>query len=150
PGEKVLAVSIGSFGERFGTIASRFGADVTWLRFEWGTAADPDQIAKALDADSGISTVLITHNETSTGITNPLREIAPVVKQRGKTIVVDGVSSVGSIALPVDEWQLDVVVTGSQKGWMVPPGMAMVAVRPEAWPVIEAAKLPRFYWDFRW
>jgi aspartate aminotransferase-like enzyme len=150
PGQPVLAVSVGAFGEHLGTIAERFGADVRWLRFAWGQAADPAAVAAALDADPAISAVLVTHNETSTGVANPLAQLAEVVKGRGKTLVVDGVSSVSSMPVLMDAWGCDVVVSASQKGWMVPPGVAMVAVRRDAWPIVEAAAMPRYYWDLRW
>jgi aspartate aminotransferase-like enzyme len=148
PGDKVLAVSIGVFGDRFATIAKQFGADVTPLSFEWGTAADPDEVAKALKAEPAIKTVLVTHNETSTGVTNDLKAISTVVKEADKLLVVDAISSLGSIDLPVDDWNIDIAITGSQKGWMVPPGMAMVSVSQRGWQAFAEAKMPRFYWDF--
>jgi aspartate aminotransferase-like enzyme len=148
PGDRVLSVSIGVFGERFAAIAKQFGAEVTPLNFEWGKAADPDAIRKALKSDPKITTVLVTHNETSTGVTNDLAAISSVVKEAGKLLLVDAISSLGSIDLPVDKWHCDVTVTGSQKGWMVPPGLAMVSVSPEAWQANQKAKMPRFYWDF--
>jgi aspartate aminotransferase-like enzyme len=148
PGDKVLSVSIGVFGERFATIAQQFGADVVPLKFEWGKAADADAVGKALEAEPKIKAVLVTHNETSTGVTNDLGAISSVVKQFDKLLLVDAISSLGSINLPVDDWHCDIVVTGSQKGWMVPPGLAMVSVSEKAWQAHASAKMPRFYWDF--
>jgi len=148
PGDKVLSVSIGVFGDRFAAIAKEFGAEVIPLKFEWGKAADPDAVRKALKADPEIKTVLVTHNETSTGVTNDLAAISSVVKEAGKLLVVDAISSLGSIDLPVDKWHCDVTVTGSQKGWMVPPGLTMVSVSQEGWQANQKAKMPRFYWDF--
>ena len=148
PGDKVLSVSIGVFGERFATIAEQFGAEVTPLRFEWGKAADVDAVRQALKAEPKIKAVLVTHNETSTGVTNDLALINSAVKEFDKLLLVDAISSLGSINLPVDEWHCDVVVTGSQKGWMIPPGLAMVSVSQEAWQAHSNAKMPRFYWDF--
>jgi aspartate aminotransferase-like enzyme len=148
PGDKVLSVSIGVFGDRFATIAKHFGADVTNLNFEWGQAADPDAIRKALNADPKIKTVLVTHNETSTGVTNDLKVISAVVKEFDKLLVVDAISSLGSIEMPVDDWNIDVAITGSQKGWMVPPGLAMVSVSEKAWKAHAESKIPSFYWDF--
>ncbi|MBI4283275.1 MAG: alanine--glyoxylate aminotransferase family protein [Chloroflexi bacterium] len=147
PGDKVLAVSVGSFGERFITIAQRFGAEVIPLRFEWGKAADPDAIRQALHAEAKIKAVLVTHNETSTGITNDLARISSVVKEFDKLLLVDAISSLGSIDLPVDDWHCDVAISASQKGWMVPPGLAMLSVSQEAWQAQANAKMPRFYWD---
>jgi aspartate aminotransferase-like enzyme len=147
-GDKVLSVSVGVFGERFSAIAQQFGAEVIPLRFEWGKAADIDAVRRALKAEPKIKAVLVTHNETSTGVTNDLEAISSVVKEFDKLLLVDAISSLGSIDLPVDDWHCDVVVTGSQKGWMVPPGLAMVSVSQEAWQAHAKAKMPRFYWDF--
>ncbi len=148
PGDKVLSVSIGVFGERFATIAQQFGAEIIPLRFEWGKAADADAVRQALQAEPKIKAVLVTHNETSTGVTNDLASISSVIKEFDKLLLVDAISSLGSINLPVDDWHLDVAVTGSQKGWMTPPGLAMVSVSQEAWQAHSKAKMPRFYWDF--
>jgi len=148
PGDRVLSVSIGAFGDRFATIAERFGADVTRLSFEWGQAADLDVIKRSLDSDASIKAVLVTHNETSTGVTNDLAAISSLVKSYDKLIIVDGISSVGCIEMCFDDWGCDVVVTGSQKGFMVPPSLAMVAVSERAWKAHAEAKMPRFYWDF--
>ena len=148
PGDKVLSVAIGVFGERFATIAQQFGAEVIPLQFEWGKAADIDPIRRALKAEPEIKAVLVTHNETSTGVTNDLAQISAVVKEFDKLLLVDAISSLSSINLPVDDWHCDVVVTGSQKGWMVPPGLAMVSVSEDAWRAHKKAEMPRFYWDF--
>jgi len=148
PGDKVLSVSIGVFGERFASIARQFGAEVIPLRFEWGKPADADTIRKALQDTPDIKAVLVTHNETSTGVTNDLASISSVVKEFDKLLLVDAISSLGSINLPVDEWHCDVTVTGSQKGWMVPPGLTMVSVSPRAWEAHSKAGIPHFYWDF--
>lgn len=148
PGDKVLSVSIGVFGDRFAAIAKHFGADVINLNFEWGKAADPDVVRKALQAEPKIKTVLITHNETSTGVTNDLKALSAVVKEFDKLLVVDAISSLGSIELPVDDWNIDIAITGSQKGWMVPPGLAMVSVSEKGWKACAESKIPSFYWDF--
>ena len=148
PGDKVLSVSIGVFGERFAAIAEQFGAEVIPLRFEWGKAADVDTIRQALQAEPKIKAVLVTHNETSTGVTNDLASISSAVKEFGKLLLVDAISSMSSINLPVDDWHCDVTVTGSQKGWMVPPGLVMVSLSQEGWQAQAKAKMPRFYWDF--
>ena len=147
PGDKVLAVTVGVFGDRFARIAEVYGANVTRLSFKWGTAADPEEIRKALQKDPGIKAVIVTHNETSTGVTNDLKSIAAVVREFDKLLLVDAISSIGSIDLPVDKWQCDVVVTGSQKGWMVPPGLAMISFNQKAWQANAEAKMPRVYWD---
>ena len=147
PGDRVLGVCNGFFGERFADVADIFGAKTTRLRFEWGKAADPDAIGKALAADPSIKAVLVTHNETSTGVTCDLAAISRVVKGAGKLLLVDAISSIGSIDLPVDKWRCDVVVTGSQKGFMVPPGLAFISFSEEAWRANKEAKMPRNYWD---
>ena len=148
PGDKVLSVSIGVFGDRFASIAKQFGAEVIPLNFEWGKAADVDEIRKTLNNKPDVKAVLVTHNETSTGVTNDLEQISTVVKEFDKLLLVDAISSLGSIKLPVDEWHCDVIITGSQKGWMVPPGLAMVAISEKAWQANANARIPRFYWDF--
>lgn len=148
PGDKVLNVANGVFGDRFGSIAETFGAQVTRLRFEWGVVVDPEAVRRALQSDPGIKAVLVTHNETSTGVTNDLATISKIVKGAGKLLIVDAISSIGSIELPMDAWGCDVVVTGSQKGWMVPPGLAFVGLNQQAWEAHAKAKMPRFYWDF--
>jgi len=153
PGDKVLSVSIGSFGERFAAIADTYGAEVIPLQYEWGQAARADDVRQALAEQPDVTAVLVTHNETSTGVTNPLEEIARVVRDAdpstgsGRTLLVDAVSSLGAIPLETDGWGLDVVVTGSQKGWMVPPGLAFVSMSERAWRAYENAKMPRFYLD---
>src|SRR3990170_3642906 len=147
PGDKVLVVSIGAFGDRFAAIADTYGAEVTSLPYEWGQAADPEDVRKALADDPQLKAVLVTHNETSTGVTNPLQEIARVVRDADRLLLVDAVSSLGAIRLDTDAWGLDVVVTGSQKGWMVPPGLAFVSMSERAWKAYENASMPRFYFD---
>jgi aspartate aminotransferase-like enzyme len=148
PGDKVLSASNGVFGNRFADIAEGYGADVTRLKFDWGKPVDPDAVRKALKADSKIKAVLVTQNETSTGVTSDLQAIAAVINEFDKLILVDAISSLGCIDLKTDAWKCDVVVTGSQKGWMVPPGLAMVSVSEKAWKAHAQAKMPRFYWDF--
>ena len=148
PGDKILAVSCGVFGDRFTDIAEQYGANVKRLSFEWGKPADPQTIDKALIAESDIKAVLVTHNETSTGITNDIAEISYVVKKSDRLLLVDAVSSLGCIDLPVDDWHCDVVITGAQKGWMAPPGLAMVSMSEKAWQAYTNAKMPRYYLDF--
>ena len=129
PGDSVLSISVGVFGDRFSQIAHMYGADVTDLKIEAGKAVDPEQIRQELNANPKISTVIITHNETSTGITNDLQSIAQVEKREfDKLLLVDSVSGMGSIPCPVDNWNLDVVASGSQKGWMAPPGLSLIHI----------------------
>ena len=148
PGQKVLAVSIGEFGDRFTEIAHSFGAEVTRMRFESGDHADPQKIREALQADRDIRVLMITHNETSTGVTNDMRAIGALAKEMDVLLLVDSVSGIGSLPYPIDTWGGDVVCTGSQKGWMAPPGLAMVSVSDRAWDASRSAKMPRVYWDY--
>lgn len=149
PGDRILAVCNGYFGERFADMAEAFGGQVRRLRFPWGAPANPQDIRTALEEDRSIKIILLTHNETSTGITNDLQTIGALSHQFGKLLLVDAVSSLGAIPLFTDDWHCDVVVTGSQKSWMVPPGLAMVGVSEQAWKAVGQAKTPRYYWDFR-
>lgn len=148
PGDKVLAVSAGSFGDRYADALDAYGAAVQRITFEWGEPIDPDAIRQGLRADPEIKAVAVTHNETSTGVTHDLESIARVVKgEFGKLLLVDAVSSLGCLPLPVDGWDCDVVATGSQKGFMIPPGLAFISFSDTAWAAQESAALPRFYFD---
>jgi aspartate aminotransferase-like enzyme len=148
PGDKVLNVSIGVFGERFGKIAEVFGAQVVTLSFPQGTAVEIDKLRDALKDNPGLKAVLVTHNETSTGVTNDLEGIAKIVKEESDALLlVDGISSVCSIPLSADAWGCDVVATASQKGWMLPPGLAFISFNSRAWEAHAGAKMPRFYFD---
>lgn len=149
PGDEVLAVSIGYFGDRFATIAETFGAQVYRLSFELGEAASPEALRAALREHPGVKAVLITHNETSTGVTNDLEGLAAVVREAGPLVLVDAISSLASIPVSMDAWGLDVVLSGSQKGWMVPPGLAFVGMSQRAWEANRTATMPRFYFDLR-
>ncbi|HEX6492341.1 MAG TPA: alanine--glyoxylate aminotransferase family protein [Candidatus Dormibacteraeota bacterium] len=148
PGEAGLFCSIGSFGDRWADIAAAYGVDAVRLEVPWGEALDPEDVDRVLAEHPEIDKVCVTHNETSTGVVNDMRAIAAVVKGRGKLIAVDSVSGAGIMPLPVDELGLDVVVTASQKGWMAPPGLAMIAVNQAGYAAAAAARCPRFYWDF--
>ena len=153
PGDRVLSVSIGSFGDRFAKIATRYGADVTKLDVEWGRAAEPDAVSEALERierdGRPARAVLLTHNETSTGVTNPMEALAATVRAAAPDalLIVDGISGLGAVPFETDAWGLDVVVTGSQKSWMVPPGLAMISVSDRARAASERATMPRFYFD---
>ncbi len=149
PGEQVLVVSIGSFGDRFAQIAERFGAKVDKLEFAWGTAADPAALAERIkaDVDKEIKAVFVTHNETSTGVTNDIPALRAAVGDHPALFIVDAVSSLGAMPLETDDWNLDVVVAGSQKSFMIPPGLAFACVSPRAWEVAARCTNARFYWD---
>ena len=148
PGDKVLCASVGSFGDRFGEIAAIFGADVTMLTSPQGSSVDVDELRSALKANSSYKAVLVTHNETSTGVTNDLEAIAGVVKgEFDKLLLVDGISSVCSLPLRAGEWGCDVVATASQKGWMLPPGLAFISFSDRAWKAHTESTMPSFYFD---
>jgi len=149
PGDEVVVALCGNFGERFAALAAAYGADVVRLEFEWGQPVDPDDLARVLEGHPTAGVVLLTHNETSTGLTNPLRELARVARDAGRIVVVDGVSSIGSIPIETDAWGIDVAVSASQKGWMAPPGLAMVSVSQRAWAQQAKARSPRFYFDWK-
>lgn len=148
PGDKVINATIGIFGERFGLIAQRYGAEVISCSAPYGNAIEPEQLRKALKANPEVKAVLVTHNETSTGVTNDLEVLANIVKAEfDKLILVDGISSVCSIPIHTDDWGLDVVASASQKGWMLPPGLAFISFSKKAWEANARAEMPRFYFD---
>lgn len=147
PGDPVLATVCGAFGERFARVGTAFGLDVRRLEAPWGKAIEPDALAKALRSNRDVAAVFLTQNETSTGVTNPLAELAEVVRSHGALVIVDAVSSAGALPLETDGWGLDFVLSGSQKAWMCPPGLLIVAVGPRAWPAYERSRFPRFFWD---
>jgi aspartate aminotransferase-like enzyme len=149
PADKVLAITIGAFGDRFAKIATVYGADVTKLSFDWGMAADPAKVRAALTAGGPWKAVLMTQNETSTAVTNPIEGLAKVVKEVAPDalLIVDAISGLGAVPFETDGWKLDVVVSGSQKAWMVAPGLCFVSVSPRAWEAAAVAKMPKFYFD---
>jgi aspartate aminotransferase-like enzyme len=150
PGDRVLSVNIGAFGDRFAKIATVFGAEVDALPFEWGTAASPDTVREHLAGSEPYKAVLVTHNETSTGVANPMRELADVVRSApgDPLLLVDGISGLGAMPFEMDDWGVDVVVSASQKAFMASPGVAIAALSQRAWDVGQSARMPRFYWDF--
>jgi aspartate aminotransferase-like enzyme len=149
PGDEVVVALCGNFGERFAALAAAYGADVVRLESEWGQPVDPSDLGVVLDRHPKAKVVLLTHNETSTGLTNPLRELAQVARKGERIVVVDGVSSISSIDIDTDAWGIDVAVSGSQKGWMAPPGLALVSVSERAWAQQARARSPRFYFDWK-
>ncbi|MGH2456847.1 MAG: pyridoxal-phosphate-dependent aminotransferase family protein, partial [Candidatus Limnocylindria bacterium] len=150
PGDRVLAVTMGAFGDRFAAIATAFGADVERLEVDWGRAADAEALAAHLAANRPYRAVLLTHNETSTGVVNPLRELVAAARNApaDPLVVVDGISGLGAVPFEMDEWGIDLVVSASQKAWMASPGIAIAAVGDRARAAAEVARMPRFYWDF--
>ncbi|MGH7777045.1 MAG: pyridoxal-phosphate-dependent aminotransferase family protein [Candidatus Dormibacterales bacterium] len=148
PGESVVVASCGNFGERLIAICRAYRAQVVAFEAEWGRPVTPAELAGVLEAHPEAGVVFLTHNETSTGLTNPIRELAEVAREAGRLVAVDGVSSVSSIPVEMDSWGIDVLASGSQKGWMAPPGIAMVAASEAAWERQRKATSPRFYLDW--
>ncbi len=152
PGDHVLVGNNGKFGDRWAKVSKAYGLAVEEVTAEWGKALDPEAFREKLtaDKDKTIKAVILTHSETSTGVINDLEAINKAVKEHGEAlIIVDAVTSLGAVSIPIDEWGLDVVGSGSQKGYMIPPGLAFVAVSPKAWKAYESAKCPRFYLDLK-
>jgi len=149
PGDRVLVVHNGKFGERWAEVAKAFALDVQEVTAPWGQPIDPNDLKSALAADTAkaIKGVIVTHSETSTGVINDLETMAQYIKAHGALIIVDAVTSLGAVNVPIDEWSLDVVCSGSQKGFMLPPGMGFVTVSTKAWSAYKVAKLPRYYMD---
>jgi aspartate aminotransferase-like enzyme len=150
PGDRILVGSNGKFGERWVEISEAYGLNVEAVTAEWGKPLDTAAFAEKLQADTAkeIKAVIITHSETSTGVLNDLETINKLVKEHGEAlIIVDAVTSLGAFNLPIDKWGLDVVASGSQKGYMIPPGLGFVAVSPKAWEAYKTAKLPKYYLD---
>ena len=149
PGDKVIVGSNGKFGERWAEVTDAYGLNTQRITSDWGKPLDPELIRVALEADTNkeIKAVIVTHSETSTGVINDLETINKHVKAHGALIIVDTVTSLGACNVPVDAWGLDVVASGSQKGYMIPPGLGFVSVSAKAWEAYKTAKLPRYYFD---
>jgi len=149
PGDEVLVASSGVFGNRWGKMCEAYGIKPILIESEWGNCIKPEQIESELKKNPKIKVVFASHTETSTGVVFDLKAIGEIVSKTPAILVVDAISGLAGQPLYTDTWKLDVVVSGSQKGLMCAPGLAFVAVNQKAWPVVEAAKLPRFYWDYR-
>lgn len=148
-GNKALVVVSGKFGERWAELCKCFGIETITVDVENGKAVNPADIDAALRKNKGINVVFTTQCETSTGVVHDIKAISPMVKGHGALLVVDAITGIGVHPLLMDEWNIDVAITGSQKGCMMPPGLAFVCVNSSAWGVIEKTNLPRYYWDFR-
>ena len=148
PGDSVLVLTHGEFGERWAAMAEVYGADVRRLAYEWGEVPRADDLARAL-AENPAGLVLLVHSETSTGVVSDVEGLAAAARDAGALVVVDAVSSLGAVPLETDAWGLDVVVSGSQKALMAPPGLALATVSEAAWDRCERTTSPRFYYDWR-
>jgi len=146
-GDTVITVEAGKFGERWTEICQAYGINTEVIKVEWGKAVEPEEIAKKLKANSKIKVVFTTLCETSTGVVNDIKVIGEIVKDFPSVLVVDAISGLSAIDLKTDEWNCDVVVSGSQKGLMLPPGLGFISVSQKAWDLIKQAKSPRYYFD---
>jgi aspartate aminotransferase-like enzyme len=148
-GDTVLVGTNGKFGERWGELCEAYSLNVQYIKADWGQPLDPQAFKQALEADTAktIKAVIITHSETSTGVINDLQTIASYIKAHGALSIIDTVTSLGACNVPTDAWGLDVVASGSQKGYMIPPGLGFVSVSEKAWKAYETATLPKFYFD---
>ncbi|MBI2891110.1 MAG: alanine--glyoxylate aminotransferase family protein [Nitrospirae bacterium] len=149
-GDRALVIEGGKFGERWGEICQAYGVDVEWLRVPWGKAVDPADVRKALTNGSDIRAVFVQASETSTGVKQPVHEIAEITRRLPDTLLaVDGITAVGVFPVPMDAWGIDVMVSGSQKAMMLPPGLGFIAMGPRAWARAERSDLPKFYFNLR-
>ena len=148
-GNKALVVVSGKFGERWAELCECFGIETITLDVENGKAVNPPDIEAALKKTPGINVVFTTQCETSTGVVHDIKSISSIAKKYGALMVVDAITGIGVHPLLMDEWNIDVAITGSQKGCMMPPGLAFVCVNSSAWGVVDKTDLPRYYWDFR-
>jgi aspartate aminotransferase-like enzyme len=149
PGDEVAMVTGGVFGERWAAIAEAYGVTVHRVDVAWGGSVDPDDVRKCLQSHRGVKAVYTVHSETSTGALHDIRTVAQLAHEHGCVVAVDAISSLGANEIRVDDWELDVVVSCSQKGLMAPPGVSFLSVSPAAWARVEKAKLPRFYFDYQ-
>ncbi len=148
PGDEVLVAACGKFGERWHDLAQAYGLIAEFHEYEYGEAVSPDDIARALADNPKIKAVFVTHSETSTGVVNDMKAIGAAVADSEAVLVSDSISGMGSAEIRTDGWMIDVVVAGSQKALMIPPGLAFVSVSGKAWALAEESKLPRFYFDW--
>jgi aspartate aminotransferase-like enzyme len=150
PGEKALVINGGKFGERWGKLCKTFGVQVTEIKVEWGYAVDPQAVAETLKKDPSIRAVYVQASETSTGVAHNTKALADVVKEHeGTILVVDAITALGVFDIQTDAWGIDVVVTGSQKALMLPPGLAFVSISDKAWQMADKAKNAAFYFNFK-
>ena len=149
PGDEAIVVNGGKFGERWTKLCQAYGVRAHEIKVEWGRAVRADQVEEAIQANPKARVVFVQASETSTCVLHPVGAIAEVTKRHDRLLVVDGITAVGVVDMPMDKLGIDVLVTGSQKALMLPPGLAFVALSERAWAATEQAKLPRFYFDFR-
>jgi aspartate aminotransferase-like enzyme len=149
PGERALTIAGGKFGERWGSLLAAYGIEHEVIDVEWGAGVDPEEVGRRLERDPGLVAVFATHSETSTGALHDVASLARITRALSRRLVVDAITSVGVHPLPQDAWGVDAVVCGSQKGLMIPPGIATLSLAPWTAAWIDAPRLPRFYFDLR-
>jgi aspartate aminotransferase-like enzyme len=147
PGDEVVAMVAGAFGDRFAYVGDKLGLKVHRIDLRWGSAIYPEMLRDALEKLPNAKAAFLTHNETSTGVTHPIADLAAVARERGVLTFVDGVSSAAGLPLDFDGWDIDYLMSGSQKAWMCPPGVTIAAVGSRAWKAYETSTFPRFFWD---
>lgn len=147
PGDKVIALNGGKFGERWGKMCRAYGVDVQEIILEWGEPFTKEQLVAELKANPDTKAVFATLSETSSGTIYDIQGYGEVLADSEAILVVDGISGLGAIPCPMDEWKVDVMVAGSQKSFMIPPGLAYIAFSPKAWEMMEKSTLPKFYFD---
>ena len=151
-GDKVICGENGKFGQRWVKVAEEFGLEVIQINAEWGKPLDPEKFKDILENDhnKNIKAVILTHSETSTGVINDLKTISQHIRNHKQALsIIDCVTSIGAFNVPTDEWKLDIVASGSQKGYMIPPGLSFISVSNKAWKAIELSNLPKFYLDLK-
>ena len=150
PGDKVLVVNGGKFGERWGKISESYGLEPVWINVDWGQAVDANKVKTILDKDKGIRAILVQASETSTTVCHPIEALSKLTRDRDDILlVVDGITGTGVFPLPMDEWGIDAMITGSQKALELPPGLALVALSEKAWKFTDQSKCPHFYFDLK-
>jgi aspartate aminotransferase-like enzyme len=149
PGDRVVVCSAGKFGERWVDLAKAFGLNATVLEAPYGDAVTPDRVEDALRSESNVRAVMVQASETSTGAAHDVRTMGEIVKRTDALFFVDAITGLGTMPLDIDRWGLDVVVGGSQKAFMIPPGMAFMSISPKAWAAAESSKLPKLYFNLK-
>lgn len=150
PGDKVLAIVSGKFGERWAEMAKTYGAEVSIIETPWGEAVRAEQVADHLKNHPDTRIVMCQACETSTAVANPIQEIAEIISRHSETLfLVDAITALGAYSIPMDAWKIDGLVAGSQKAFMLPTGMSFISLSQKAWALVEKAKTPRFYFDLR-
>lgn len=148
PGDEIITVNGGKFGERWGQIANKYGLTVHEIKVEWGEAVKASAIEEILKSNSNIKGVFMQASETSTTVAHPVEEVGKLTKDKDCILVVDGITAVGVADVPMDDWAIDILLSGSQKAFMLPPGLAFAGISEKAWKMNETATCPRYYFDF--